>query len=104
MLAEEPMATDVVDDWAKGKLKVAYTVKNSDRNIAMLFKKGTYETKILYENLEQMLSDGTIENIIHKYAPDYDFPEDLQVPEQSRITPATLLYNYYSLNIKAFTI
>ena len=78
MLAEEPMATDVVDDWAKGKLKVAYTVKNSDRNIAMLFKKGTYETKILYETFEQMLSDGTIENIIHKYAPDYDFPEDLK--------------------------
>ena len=78
MLAEEPMATDVVDDWAKGKLKVAYTIKNSDRNIAMLFKKGTYETKILYETFEQMLSDGTIENIIHKYAPDYDFPEDLK--------------------------
>lgn len=78
MLAEEPMATDVVDDWAKGKLKVAYTVKNSYRNIGMLFKKGTYETKVLYETFEQMLSDGTIEQIIHKYAPDYDFPEDLK--------------------------
>ena len=90
MLAEEPMATDVVDDWAKGKLKVAYTVKNSDRNIAMLFKKGTYETKILYETFEQMLSDGTIENIIHKYAPDYDFPEDLKSQSSQLASNAAL--------------
>lgn len=87
MLAEEPMATDVVDDWAKGKLKVAYTVKNSDRDIGMLFKKDTYESKVLYETFKEMQSDGTIEQIVHKYAPYYEFPEDLK-PQNIKLATA----------------
>lgn len=78
MLAEEPMATDVVDDWAQGKLKVAYTVKNSDRDIGMIFKKDTFASQVLYDTFKEMQADGTIANIVHKYVPNYEFPEDLK--------------------------
>ena len=78
MLAEEPMATDVVDDWAMGKLKVAYTVRNSDRDIGMIFKKDTFASRVLYDTFKEMQADGTIQDIVHKYVPNYVFPADLQ--------------------------
>lgn len=33
---------------------------------------------MLYQTFEQMREDGTIEQIVHKYLPSYEFPEDLK--------------------------
>lgn len=77
LITEKPLALNAINNWAKDKLQIIRDVKNSERTVGMLFKKGTYESQVLYETFEQMQMDGTIKNIVHKYLPNYEFPKDL---------------------------
>lgn len=78
LITEAPMAMEAAEDWAKGKLKIAYHIKGSENDMGLMFKKGTYTSQVLYQTFEQMREDGTIEQIVHKYLPSYEFPEDLK--------------------------
>lgn len=77
LITEKPLALNAINNWAKDKLQIIRDVKDSERTVGMLFKKGTYESQVLYETFEQMQMDGTIKNIVHKYLPNYEFPKDL---------------------------
>ena len=44
----------------------------------MIFKKDTFASQVLYDTFKEMQADGTIANIVHKYVPNYEFPEDLK--------------------------
>lgn len=78
LITEAPMAMSVINSWARGKLKIAYHIKGSENDIGIMFKKDTKVSKILSQTFQQMRDDGTIAKIVHKYLPDYKFPEDLQ--------------------------
>lgn len=84
LITEAPMAEEAVDEWAKGKLKIAYHIPDSENDMGMMFKKDTYASKVLYETFVQMREDGTIHNIVHHYLPDYEFPDDL-LPNSVRL-------------------
>lgn len=77
LITEAPMAYEAVAQWAKGKLKIAYHIPDSDNDMGIMFKKDTHVTKVLYDTFVDMREDGTIANIVHKYLPDYEFPDDL---------------------------
>lgn len=87
LITEAPMAMGAVNNWAKGRLKIAYHIKGSENDIGIMFKKGTKASKILCETFQQMRDDGTIAKIVHKYLPDYQFPEDLQ-PKEHKLASA----------------
>ena len=78
LITEAPMAMEAAEDWGKGKLKIAYHIEGSENDMGLMFKKGTRTSQILYQTFEQMREDGTIEQIVHKYLPDYVFPDDLK--------------------------
>ena len=77
LITEAPMAQEVVDDWARGKLKIAYHIPDSDNDMGLMFKKDTAASKVLYDTFVQMREDGTIQKIVHNYLPNYEFPDDL---------------------------
>lgn len=77
LVTEEPMAQALIDNWAKGKLKILYRIDQSVSDFGYMMKKDTKISQVLHDELLKMREDGTIANIVQKYLPNYEFPSEL---------------------------
>lgn len=77
LVTEEPMAQALIDNWAKGKLKILYRIDQSVSDFGYMMKKDAKISQVLHDELLKMREDGTIANIVQKYLPNYEFPSEL---------------------------
>lgn len=67
MLTDAPLAEDYINNWKGSNLRIAEILPGTESDMGIVLKKNTNASRVIQQAYMDMVKDGTMDKLLHKY-------------------------------------